>query len=90
MHPEQSNLDEQCGSPKDAHPILSFNSLPTPGLIQNSPEMILWAGMFQMLAGSVNAVLQAQPGTVLFPASPTDVSGCPELLPLQKPSARQG
>jgi len=90
LHPEQPNPVEQPVSPMELHGMTPFNAMPCTGLASNPAEMVLWAGMFQMFAGMVNAMLQAQPGAAQIPVFPTVVSGSPMLLPLQNTSAREG
>lgn len=82
--------DEQSVPNPDGQPILPFNTLPAAGLIPNTAEMVLWAGMFQMFAGMVNVMLQAQPGTIQTPASQSVVTGSPMLLPFQNTLSREG
>jgi hypothetical protein len=81
---------EQSGAHPDGQPTYPLSTLPAAGLIPNSAEMVLWAGMFQMFAGMVNAMLQAQPGTAQFPASQSVVTGSPMLLLFQNSLSREG
>jgi len=90
LHPDPPKPAEEPLPPQDGQPILPLNTLPAAGLIPNSPEMVLWAGMFQMFAGMVNAMLQAQPGAAQFPASQNVVSGSPMLLQFQNSFSREG
>ena len=78
-----------CSSRK-ALPSSQFSNMLSMGLPPNVPDMALWAGMFQMFAGMVNAMLQTQPGAAQIPAFPTVVSGSSMRLPFQNPSAREG
>lgn len=90
LHTEELNSVEQSASPKEAHLMTPFNTLPVAGFASNPTEMALWAGMFQMFAGMVNAMLQAQPGAAQNSAFPTVVPGSSMMLPFQNPSAREG
>lgn len=90
LHPEQSKPLEQSVSLKEVPPIIPFTTLPSAGLASNPAEIVLWASMFQMFAGMVNAMLQTQPGAAQIPAFPTVVSGSSMRLPFQNPSAREG
>jgi site-specific recombinase XerD len=63
---------------------------PNMGFPTNSPEAALWMGMFQMFTGMVNAMYQAQPGSVQPHAPPFVVSGSPLQLPIQNTTSCEG
>ena len=90
LHPDSPKPAEEPVPSLNGQPIFRLNNLPAAGLIPNSAEMVLWAGMFQMFAGMVNAMLQAQPGAAQFPAPQNVVSGSPMLLPFQNSFSREG
>lgn len=90
LHPSPPKPGEEPLPTQGGQPIFPLNALPAAGLITNTAELALWAGMFQMFAGMVNAMLQAQPGAAQFPAPPTVVSGSPMLLPFQNSLSREG
>jgi hypothetical protein len=90
LHPDSPNPAEEPLPPQGRQSILPLKTLPAADLIPISAEMVLWAGMFQMFAGMVNAMLQAQPGAAQFPAHQSVVSGSPVLLPFQNSLSREG
>jgi len=90
LNPDPPKPGKDPLPPRDGQPILPLNTLPAAGLIPNSAEMVLWAGMFQMFAGMVNAILQSQSGAAQTPAPPSVVSGSPMLLPFKNSLSREG
>jgi len=87
---ERREPAELVKSPAGLVPSSQFSNMPSMGFPPNAPDMAMWLGMFQMIAGMMNAMLQNQPGAAQIPAFPADASGSPMLLPLQNPSARKG
>jgi site-specific recombinase XerD len=79
---------QQAKSPVGLIPSSQLSHMPAMSFLANGPEAAMWMSMFQMSAGMMNAMLQAQPGAAQTPAFPAGFSGSPILLPIQNNSAR--
>jgi site-specific recombinase XerD len=87
---ERPEPAEQVKSPPGLTPSPQFSDMSSMGLLPNAPDMAMWLGMVQMVAGLMNAMLQTQTGAAQIPAFPTVVSGSPMQLPIHNTSAREG
>jgi site-specific recombinase XerD len=81
---EQAEPAIRKDSPDGSNPPTPLSHMSPMGFQLNSPEAAMWMSMFQIVAGMMNAMFQAQSPGIQVPAAPVGISGGPFALPNAK------